>query len=131
MPGVQSGLERHEWTKHGTCAGVSAETFYRRAMALLEAINGSPVRALFAERLGKRVSAREIAAAFDSGFGAGAGDRVDVSCRNDGSRTLVTELQIELEGDVMGAGTLRQLMADAPMVDARCDGGVVDRVGLQ
>lgn len=131
MPGMQSGLERHEWIKHGTCSETSAEIFYGRAMALLAGVNGSAVRTLFAGRLGGEVSAAEIGAAFDTAFGTGAGDRVDVRCARDGERTLITELQIELSGDVMGSGSLRQLMAGAPLVDVGCDGGVVDRVGWQ
>lgn len=34
--------------------------------------------------------------AFNSAFGAGAGDRVRLSCKRDGSRQLITEITIGL-----------------------------------
>src|SRR4051812_28388506 len=47
MPGTVSHLERHEWVTHGTCSGVAADTYFRRAAELAAAINSSEVRKLF------------------------------------------------------------------------------------
>ena len=44
MPGTQSGLERHEWTKHGSCyPGANAETYFKDEVRLANAVNASPV----------------------------------------------------------------------------------------
>ena len=62
MPGVLSGLERHEWIKHGTCFGGEANAYFNRAAGLAEQVNASPVRALFASRIGQGVTSAEIRA---------------------------------------------------------------------
>lgn len=84
MPGVQSQLERHEWIVHGTCFGGNAEGYFARAAGLAEAVDASKVSQLFADNVGRPVSAQAIRAAFDDAFGEGAGDRVTVSCHGRG-----------------------------------------------
>ena len=131
MPGVDGNLERHEWALHGSCAGVSADTYFRRAIALLEEINGSGIRDLLARNVGREVSRNQIRAAFDAAFGDGAGRKVRLDCEEDGKRDLIYELRINLEGDVMGAAGLRALLPTARNAGAGCTGGTVDRVGQQ
>ena len=86
-PAHAPALHRHEWPKHGTCYGTSAEEYFADALQLTAELNASPVRALFAARIGGRVTAPEVRAAVDEAFGAGAGARVALACA-DG---LVTE----------------------------------------
>lgn len=131
MPGTASLLERHEWIKHGSCAGAPADDYFSRALALLAEINASPVRDLFANRIGRSLSQFDIRAAFDSRFGGGAGSRVRVACERDGDRRVVTELTIGLYGDVMGGESLSRLIAAAHPTNGGCESGIVDRVGLQ
>ncbi len=131
MPGTQSSLERHEWIKHGTCYDGDAEDYFADSLAMLAAINDSAVAELFAGSIGQRVTQAEIRAAFDAAFGQGAGDRVRVSCINDGSRRLVNELTIGLTGNIDGADSIADRLMDARPTDGGCDAGVVDRVGLQ
>lgn len=131
MPGTQSGLERHEWIKHGTCYGGDAEDYYADSLAMLEAINGSAVAELFAGAVGERLTQGDVRAAFDTAFGPGAGDRVRLSCTNDGNRRLIDELTIGLTGDIDGPQSFADRIMDARSTDGGCDGGVVDAVGLQ
>lgn len=132
MPGTQSGLDRHEWLKHGTCIpGTTAQSYYAASLALLDAVNASPVRDLFAGRVGAEVSAEEIRAAFDTAFGAGAGERVRLACRQDGRRRLVVEITIGLSGALGPEPALAALIAAARPTKPGCPGGVVDAVGLQ
>ncbi len=131
MPGVEDNLHRHEWLVHGTCSGASAETYYSRSIALLESINGSAVRQLLAANIGREVSRNEIRAAFDAAFGKGAGRKVRLACNDDGDRALLSELRINLDGDVMGATDLADLIQTARAASAGCTGGVVDPVGRQ
>lgn len=131
MPGTQSLLERHERLKHGTCARATADTYFARAVALVKEINRSPVRDLFASRLGSMVSLSDIRGAFDRAFGGGAGSRVRVACEQDGDRRIVTEITVGLFGAVMGSAPLSQLIAGANPTRGGCESGVVDHVGLQ
>lgn len=129
MPGTQSHLERHEWLKHGTCSGASADTYFGRAVLFLDTINNSAVGSLFGSRLGKRIDGDEIRAAFDTAFGQGAGDRIRVACSQDGDRRLISEITIGLRGDVLGTGGIGELIAASRPTDPGCNGGIVDRVG--
>lgn len=69
MPGAQSFLDRHEWVKHGSCYGTNAEEYFRDSLAMLEAVNASGVRDLFAANTGRQLTQDQIRAAFDEAFG--------------------------------------------------------------
>jgi ribonuclease T2 len=130
MPGVQSNLQRHEWIVHGTCFGGSAENYFARAAGLAEAVDTSKVAQLFADNAGRSLSAEAIRAAFDDAFGGGAGARVTVSCHGRGDNRKITELVINLAGDVTGSAGLGDLMRAAQALPAGCPGGLVDRAPL-
>lgn len=129
MPGTQSRLERHEWLKHGTCSGASADTYFGRAVLFLDTINNSAVGRLFGSRIGNRLDGTAIRNAFDTAFGAGAGDRIRIACSQDGDRRLISEITVGLRGDVLGSGGIGELIAASRPTDPGCNGGIVDRVG--
>lgn len=131
MPGAQSGLDRHEWTKHGTCYGADQREYIADSLDLMLALNTSEVVDLFASNIGKRITLAQVRAAFDTAFGPGAGERVSLSCSEDGNRILITELQINLTGDITGPDDLSSLLLGAEPADSQCRSGQVDRVGLQ
>ncbi len=131
MPGTRSFLHRHEWLKHGTCYASSAERYLRDSLSLMVQLNGSGVRAFFAERIGQRITADQIRARFAAAFGPGAGRRVKLVCKSDGGRRLIVELRINLEGPVTPARDLAILIAAAPTTPPGCEAGLVDPVGLQ
>lgn len=132
MPGSQSFLDRYEWVKHGTChAAQDAEAYYRDSLRLLEAVNGSGVRDLLAQNIGREVTAADIRAGFDQAFGPGAGERVRIACRDDGRRRLIAEITVGLRGDVSGGAPLSELILASSPTDPGCPSGIVDPVGLQ
>jgi ribonuclease T2 len=132
MPGATSYLDRHEWIKHGTCfGGETAEVYFSRSIALLNQLNASRARDLFASNLGSQISNAAIRQAFDETFGEGAGRRVRVSCKRDGSRDLIIELTIGLAGRIDGQTSLADLIAASEPSDPGCPRGFVDPVGLQ
>lgn len=131
MPGSQSGLDRHEWTKHGTCYGADQREYFADSLDLMLALNTSEVAELFAANIGRRLTLAEIRQAFDTAFGAGAGARVSMSCVQDGNRTLITELQIGLTGEITGPDDFSTLILAADATDSDCRSGQVDAVGLR
>jgi ribonuclease T2 len=131
MPGLQSNLQRHEWIVHGTCFGTNADAYFSRAAALAEAVNASKVSQLFADNVGKSLSADAIRMAFDEAFGAGAGTRVTVSCHGRGDNRKITELVINLAGDVKGSAALGDLIRAAPSVPSSCPGGMIEPVATR
>jgi len=131
MPGTQSQLERHEWTKHGTCYSQTPEEYFSEALALIRALNGSAVRELFASRVGQQLTFDEIRKAFDQSFGEGAGLRVRMQCARNNGKLIISELTIGLSGDITPETSLANLMAAATPTKTECPGGLVDAVGQQ
>jgi ribonuclease T2 len=125
MPGTQSGLERHEWIVHGTCFAATADSYFNRAADLAEQVNASAVRELFAQNVGKSLSADAIQAAFDHAFGAGAGARVTVNCQGRGSERRIGELVVSLAGDVAGSAPISDLILAASPSQQGCPSGLV------
>jgi ribonuclease T2 len=125
MPGYESGLERHEWIEHGVCFGTTADLYFNRAADLVEQINASGVRELFAQDIGKSLSADAIQAAFDKAFGAGAGARVTVNCQGKGPERKIGELYISLAGEVAGSAPIGDLILAAPPSQQGCPSEVV------
>ncbi len=132
MPGTQSFLDRHEWIRHGTCYGRGdPQTYFREALSLLDEVNGSAVQALFAGNIGKEITVGEVRTTFDTAFGSGAGDRVRLSCRRDGSRRLIIEITIGLVAQPGNSNKLADLIKASAATDPGCPGGIIDPVGFQ
>jgi ribonuclease T2 len=131
MPGTQSLLERHEWIKHGTCFGNSAEDYFRHSVRLTHEVNASAVQALVAANVGKTVKTSDLRAAFDQAFGRGAGARVRVACERDGERQLISEIPIGLAGDVAAGAGLGELMLASNPTSGGCPAGIIDPAGRQ
>jgi ribonuclease T2 len=128
MPGVQSKLHQHEWSKHGACSGWGSppdpDGYFAAATRLIDALNASPVQALFANHIGERLTRKEIEAAFNQAFGSGAADRLTIRCRGGN----ISELWINLEGDITPKSGLADLILAAPTTsvstsDRSCSGG--------
>jgi ribonuclease T2 len=131
MPGTQSGLDRHQWLRSGTCQGGTAQDYFAIQLRLLDELNGSAVRSLFAGRLGQEITEGEIKQAFDTSFGKGAGDRVRMRCQNAGERSVITGLTIGLSGDVSAGARLSPLILAAGDTDFKCGRGIVDAAGVE
>lgn len=124
MPGVASGLDRHQWLMNGTCHAASAEAYYRRALAMLEAVERSAVGAYLAGQAGSTVTQAGVAAAFEAAFGEGAGERVRLRCRTVGGEAVVTGLTVGLAAD---EGDLAALVRGAAPTTSRCERGLLER----
>jgi ribonuclease T2 len=126
MPGTQSLLQRHEYTKHGTCyPGGSAESYFKDETRLTNAINASTVGAFMAVNVGKTIKTSDLRAKFDEAYGPGAGERVRVSCDGQGR---VGEITIGLKGDIPSGTEIAKLIAASSPTDAGCPSGLVDPV---
>ena len=125
MPGVASYLQRHEWIKHGTCYSITPEEYFAESILLVEQINSSAVRDYFADNIGKSIPISQIKTEFDKAFGSGAGDKVKVKCSNG----MITELWINLKGEITLQSELSTLLKHAETADSKCRNGLVDPVG--
>jgi len=125
MPGVASFLQRHEWYKHGSCYG-PPEEYFKDSLILMDQLNASKVRELFADNIGQRVSAQQIRDSFDQSFGDGSGEKVQVKC-NGG---MISELYINLRGEIAPDTELGNLLAAGAGTGPRCQHGRVDPAGF-
>lgn len=132
MPGVRSGLHLHEWPKHGACyeddksgadADADPDEYFTEAMALMAQLNASPVRALFADRIGGWLTRDEVEAAFEDAFGTGASQRVRIQCGGRGRDRVIQELRINLKGDITPESDLGVLILAAPPTSVSGGGG--------
>lgn len=132
MPGTASHLQRHEFTKHGTCFPGSAENYYAVSLSLLEQVNGSHLREWIAGRIGGTVSTQELKRAFEQTFGAGTGAALGVQCIGDvdSRRTLVQEVRLSLKGPLTETTRLRDALDPSRPATSDCARGIVDPVGL-
>jgi ribonuclease T2 len=135
MPGTQSKLERHEWTKHGTCYGKSQDDYFTDSALLLDKLNATTLDEFFVQNLGKTVKNADIRAKFDEIFGAGAGNKVGIGCSTEksGGRTVLTELRIHIKGSVSAASDLGSMIlaGDDATNDSCHDPMIIDAVGIQ
>ncbi|MDF8355152.1 ribonuclease T2 [Ensifer adhaerens] len=129
MPGVQSGLDRHQWLRSGTCQNGSVDDYFSVQLRMLEELNRSAVGALFRQRVGAELDEATIKQAFDQSFGAGAGDRVRMRCQTVQGRSIITGLTIGLTGDVMKAPSLGPLIQAAGTTEFKCAKGIADTAG--
>lgn len=129
MPGVQSGLDRHQWLRSGTCQSGSVDDYFSVQLRMLEELNRSAVGALFRQRVGAELDEATIKQAFDQSFGAGAGDRVRMRCQTVQGRSIITGLTIGLTGDVMKAASLGPLIQAAGTTEFKCAKGIADTAG--
>lgn len=126
MPGVASYLQRHEWIKHGVCYSSTAQEYYEESIMLALQVNNSAVRDFLKENIGERVTASEIRARFDTAFGSGTGEKVNIRC-NSG---MISELWINLKGEIDDNTSISGLMQNADTAATSCQSGVVDPVGF-
>lgn len=133
MPGSQSNLHRHEWVKHGTCYSKLPEDYYHDSIQLINDLNGSKVRDLFAKNIGQEITSTQISQAFNESFGNGTSNKIKISCKKDGRRQLITEITIGLQAPSdSGTLVLKDAIFAAPNVNhIGCTNGIVDPVGLQ
>jgi ribonuclease T2 len=109
MPGTASNLQRHEWTKHGSCYEGTPEEYFSEAINLLDAFNASPVQQLLASNIGRQVTIKDIDQALSS-FGANTGDKVQVKCTN----SVLGEVWVNLEGNITPTTPVADLVVNSP-----------------
>jgi ribonuclease T2 len=126
MPAAKSGLHKHEWKKHGTCYGKSADKYFEDSISLLKQINNSNVQKLFEKNIGKKLTLQQVQQSFNKSFGKGTGRKVKMMC----TKGLITELQINLAGEISPKESISTLLKGAKNAKGGCRSGKVDRVGF-
>jgi len=124
MPGIRSQLHKHEWVKHGTCYGKSANEYFKDAISLVNQVNNSALGMLFSKNIGKKISLKQVRTVANRAFGFGAGKRMALRCKNG----MITELWINIGS---GSNDLSRLLKNSKPAYSRCKGGYVDKAGFR
>jgi len=120
-----STLAPHEWYAHGTCSGVTPDVFFSDAAALTEQAR-KVLDPMFTEAEGGRIQLSDVRDKFDAEYGAGAGGRVRLSCRNvTGQGSVVYELHLSLPPVTElrtpdGTRSLKDLILKGPPLGPGC-----------
>jgi ribonuclease T2 len=120
-----STMVPHEWYAHGTCSGVTPDVFFGDAAALADQAR-KVLDPMFAQAEGNRIQLNAVRDKFDAEYGAGAGERVRLSCRNvTGQGSVVYELHLSLPPVTElrppdGTLSLKDLMPKGPALGPGC-----------
>ncbi|RUM71198.1 MAG: hypothetical protein DSZ08_03415 [Sulfurovum sp.] len=123
MPGFHSALHKHEWVKHGTCYGTTAQQYYADAVDFVQQINHAKVGIYFTQHIGEVVTLKQVRHLFDMSFGKGAGKQVEMKCKNG----MLTELWLHLG---TGSNDLKTLLKRGRQTRSRCHKGRIDKAGF-
>lgn len=113
MPSARYGtcLERHEWWKHGTCRDQDPNDYFLLATQLTQEVNASAwVKEFIQQRIGKKVTQKELNQSFDASFGQGAHTKVTLDC----AKGLLNEIRINLPQEIKLSDSIPSLLAKAP-----------------
>lgn len=125
-----ANLVSHEWYTHGTCSAVSADAYFGDAVALTEEVR-DVLDPAFRSAAGGRLTLSAIRSRFEERFGAGAGERVALGCRNvTGVGAVVADVRLSLPPvatlrAVDDSLSLGPLLAQAPPIATGCRQGRV------
>jgi ribonuclease T2 len=120
-----SVMAPHEWYAHGTCSGVTPDVFFSNATALTDQAR-KLLDPMFATAQGGRIQLSAVRDKFDAEYGAGAGERVRLSCRNvTGQGSVAYELHLSLPPVTAlrtpdGTLSLKDLILKGPALGPGC-----------
>lgn len=122
MPGARSGLEKHEWAKHGSCSGMSSENYFSLSASYTRQFNASPLNTFISSKRGQTVSLKEIRTVADQAFGNSSGERIEMVCHEG----LLSELRLSL-GNY--DPSLAKALSNGAKINSTCRSAVIDKAG--
>ena len=120
MPGVLSCLDRHEWIKHGTCAGIGAERYFGETLRLAAAVQATAFAQVISANVGREMTPEQLVKAFEASFGAGSSAALTLVCSD---RGLLSEIRIALRASALEGDLDRgDLYLNGQAPESRCPG---------
>jgi len=118
MPGTSSCLEHHEWTRRGTCSGLSDDAYFAEEASLAAAIDASAFGAYLTQNAGGSIDAAALLARFDAAYGAGASASVTLHCATADGVASLNEIHVALNPSLLPAEQLTAMLASPEASDA-------------
>lgn len=107
MPGYASCLERHEWYKHGTCSGLTADDYFTTAYSFVEEVAETNFGKFISANVGKTIDASDLLAEFEKDFGEGSRNAVSLYCVKKKGSSLLSEVRMSLVNPLPEEGGLK------------------------
>ena len=95
-PGTQSYLDRHEWTEHGTCSGLSQQNFFAPTLAMLDGINASNLGSTVSANVGGHVTLAQLQSAAALDYGTYAKIDIEYLCISSGGKSYLEEVRFHM-----------------------------------
>jgi ribonuclease T2 len=132
MPGSLSCLQRHEWYRHGSCSGLSANNYFMLANKLVKKFSKSAFSQYVTKHIGKNVKRKNLLKAFDNSFGKGSRSYLALRCKKVHGISLLTEIQIHLKKDLSNPTKFKHLFPNKkPKIHGTCPRRFkIDEVGI-
>lgn len=132
MPGQAACLHRHEWYKHGTCSGLSAEQYYTLSHQLVKQFAKTQFSQLITDNIGKAIKRSTLLRAFQKEIGDSR--YLSLQCRTVDGQALLTEIRIYLKKDLPNTvSDVKSLLLQDTQVRAKgtCPQTIkIDEVGM-
>ncbi len=96
-PGTQSDLDRHEWTEHGTCSGLSQQNFFAPTIAMLNSVNASNLGSTVAANVGGTTTLAKLQAAAAIDYGTYAKTDIEYLCISSGGKSYLEEVRLHMK----------------------------------
>lgn len=111
MPGTSSWLERHQWAKHGTCAGMDQAAYFQLAIARTDDFAATTLSKYVAGSIGEEIARRDFLAAFEADFGRGSAKALRLICDRIGGTVLLSEIRLQLRAATLAQPLSRPSLA--------------------
>ncbi len=125
MPGAQSCLERHEWLRHGTCSGLSADDYFSLEESLAAQAAATNLGRYLADHAGQTVALSDLQALEASDFPLASG-AVVLRCAPARAAEALSEIVFRLKAPLWPGASLASSLAPPPVAEAdRCPPSVL------
>ena len=95
-PGTMSDLQRHEWTEHGTCSGLSQQNFFAPTLAMLDSINASNLGSTVSANVGGHLTLAQLQSAAALDYGTYAKVDIEFLCVTSSSKSYLEEVRFHM-----------------------------------
>ncbi|NNN04588.1 MAG: ribonuclease [Elusimicrobia bacterium] len=113
MPGTQSCLQRHEWYKHGTCSGLSADAYFAAAASFVDAMAANAFGRYLSAHVGQTVDQESVLDAFETAFGPGSRSQVSLTCSDVQGSSALSGVDLRLSATLLPAVQMGQMLLPA------------------
>lgn len=107
MPRVLSAIDRHEWLKHGTCAGLSADAYFALAMKLAAEVRDGPFGEAIADHAGEIVERKILTRVFRQRYGKERLNALTLNCeKGPNGKDMLVEVRLRIRRDRVDRGVV-------------------------